>query len=62
MRIYKNALCLLYRSKTLFITLILLSVFVIWQTAGMYKNPVVSNPLGNAMTLSLYLFIIVCNF
>lgn len=59
MRIYKNALCLLYRSKTLFITLILLSVFVIWQTAGMYKNPVVSNPLGNAMTLSLYLFIIV---
>lgn len=59
MRIYKNALCLLYRSKILFITLILLSVFVGWQAASMYGNPVVSNPLGNTMTLSLYLFIIV---
>lgn len=58
MRVYKSAIKALYRSKVLLIALLLLSGFAIYQTQSVYRNPIASVPLGNAMTLSIYLFII----
>lgn len=58
MRNYKNAFIVLYRSKILFVSMILLAAFVGWQASSVYGNPVVSQPLANAMTLSIYLFVI----
>ena len=57
MRIYKNALCLMFRSKILSITLLLLTVFIGWDLISERLKP--NNALGNAMTHSIFIFIIV---
>lgn len=55
----KNALLLLFRSKILISTMLLLLAFVCWETGSWYGKTVsVTEPLGNAMTLSIYLYII----
>ena len=59
MRIYKNALCLMFRSKILSITLLLLTVFIGWDLISSKERLAPNGALGNAMTHSIFIFIIV---
>ena len=54
----RNNIRVLLRSKILCLFLALTSAFVIIEIASIYGKPIsVTEPLGNAMTLSIYLFI-----
>ncbi len=58
MRMMKNNIRVLIRSRFIFCSLILITGFVIYAVLGLYgKNWPVVEPLGNAMTLCIYLFI-----
>ncbi|MBQ5560651.1 MAG: hypothetical protein IIT46_12905 [Lachnospiraceae bacterium] len=55
----KDAFRLLFRSKILIAIMTFLMFFCIWESASWYgKSCGVTEPLGNAMTLSIYLYII----
>ncbi len=60
MRIFKDAVRLLIRSKILLTFMLLLLGFVVWETGDLYgKNMYAPTmPLRNALMLSIYLFII----
>lgn len=59
MRILRDVFGLLISSRILSAVMLLLLVFVGWETGSWYGKTVsVTEPLGNALTLSIYLFII----
>ncbi|MDE6852842.1 MAG: hypothetical protein K2J67_10230 [Lachnospiraceae bacterium] len=59
MRLFRDAVKLLISSKILLIFMFLLFGFVVWETGSLYGKGTVAAtmPLRNALTLSIYLFI-----
>lgn len=59
MRIFKDSVRLLIRSKILLTFMLILLGFVVWETGSLYGQTkfAATIPLRNALTLSIYLFI-----
>ena len=59
MRIFRDSATLLIRSKILLTFMILLFGFVVWEVGSLYGKTkfAATMPLRNALTLSIYLFI-----
>lgn len=60
MRIFRDSVKLLVRSKILLTFMLLLLGFIVWETGSLYGKTsfAATMPLRNALTLSIYLFII----
>lgn len=58
MRIFKDSFRIILRSKSILISMILFYLFIIWAAINPSNTRMLAaKPLGNAMTLSFYLFV-----